>query len=88
MRRLASALALYALASSWAFAAESTCHGRVAQGSLTTGVQLPAGGKNFAAYSTAGVALGRTYLHSRVRDAILQAYTALEVAAPKNFRLW
>ncbi len=88
MRRFASVLAVYVLASSWAFAAQSACHGRVAQGRLTAGVQLPAAGKNFAAYSTAGVALGRTYVHSQVRDVILEAYTALETSAPQKLFIY
>jgi penicillin-insensitive murein endopeptidase len=69
-----------------ASAAESICYGRVAQGRLEGGVQLPANGKNYAAYSDAGVALGRTYVHSRVEEVVLDAYRALEQSAPgKHF---
>ncbi|MHA4867824.1 hypothetical protein ACXZ1M_08995 [Duganella sp. PWIR1] len=60
----------------------STCHGTVARGRLEQGVQLPQQGANFAAYSTVGVQLGRTYVHSAVHAVILDAYRALLQSAP------
>ncbi|MRW92679.1 replication initiation protein [Duganella sp. FT80W] len=62
----------------------STCYGTVAQGRLEQGVQLPASGANFAAYSTLGVAAGRTYVHSDVRDVVLDAYRALAQSTPST----
>jgi penicillin-insensitive murein DD-endopeptidase len=64
-----------------ASAAESICFGTVANGRLENGVRLPEEGKNFAAYSSAGVTLGRTYAHSKVAEIVLAAYRALERSA-------
>ena len=60
----------------------STCHGTVNRGSIANSVQLPAGGANFAAYSTLAVAMGRNHVHSEVSAIILEAYAKLERAAP------
>lgn len=65
-----------------AFASESTCFGRVAKGRLEGGVQLPARAKNYVTYSDAGTTLGRTYLHSKVQEIVIETYKALEKAAP------
>lgn len=62
--------------------AESTCYGTVAKGRLENGVKLPENGKNFSTYSSAGAMLGRTYVHSKVAEIILVAYTALQESAP------
>jgi penicillin-insensitive murein endopeptidase len=74
----------YVLSAPWASAVESICYGRVAQGRLEGGVQLPTSGKNYAAYNDAGVALGRTYVHSKVKEVVLDAYRALEQSAPSK----
>ncbi|MDB5789979.1 MAG: replication initiation protein [Massilia sp.] len=60
----------------------STCYGRVAAGSILGAVKLPSSGTNFEAYSGIGVAMGRTYVHSRVRDLMLDAYGALARRLP------
>lgn len=65
-----------------ATADESTCFGSVAKGRLEGGVELPGEGKNFTPYSALGHAMGRTYVHSRVRSVVLAAYQALERSAP------
>lgn len=70
------------LASDASFATESTCFGTVAKGSLENGVALPSGGRNFSSYSTTAELVGRTYVHSRVRDVVVAAYKGLEGAAP------
>lgn len=62
----------------------STCYGTVAHGRLEQGVKLPQSGVNFAAYSVLGARLGRTYVHSTVSDVVLDAYHALEQAAPQK----
>lgn len=59
----------------------STCYGTPAQGRLVDGVQLPLSGNNFFAYSSLGVAAGRTYVHDLVRQVVLDAYAALEKSA-------
>ncbi len=60
----------------------STCYGTVAHGRLEQGVQLPKHGTNFAAYSTLGVQLGRTYVYDAVRDVVVATYRELEQTAP------
>jgi len=55
-------------------ASASTCYGAIANGRLSGGVQLPAQGDNFIAYSMVGVQSGRTYVHSLVRQTVLDAY--------------
>jgi len=62
--------------------AESTCYGTPNQGRIENAVQLPPEGANFRAYSSLGVGLGRTYVHSAVRDAVIKAYAALTRQAP------
>ena len=64
------------------FAEASTCYGSVANGRLSDGVQLPTSGDNFLAYSLVGVELGRTYVHSRVRQTVLDAYAELQKTMP------
>lgn len=65
-------------------AVESTCFGTVANGRLENGVKLPRDGKNFTAYSSLGVTLGRTYVHSKVAEIVLAAYRALEQTASEK----
>lgn len=79
--RLAFA-ALIFLATGLACGAESTCFGGVSRGHLANGVRLPEQGRNFSAYSSLGVAAGRTYVHSKVADIAVAAYLALEQSAP------
>ncbi len=62
--------------------AESTCYGRPSKGRIERAVQLPESGANYSAYSSLGVFLGRTYVHERVRDIVVAAYSALASAAP------
>jgi penicillin-insensitive murein DD-endopeptidase len=63
-------------------AADSVCYGTPANGRIERAVQLPKRGKNFQAYSALGVTLGRNYVHSHAKVAIVDAYAALERAAP------
>ncbi|MEJ2640955.1 MAG: penicillin-insensitive murein endopeptidase [Desulfosarcinaceae bacterium] len=63
-------------------AAESVCYGTTAKGRLENGVQLPFSGKNFTAYSRILAGVGRTYVHSRVRAVVVDAYAALERSQP------
>lgn len=65
-----------------AFGAESVCHGTPAKGRIEHAVQLPTSGKNFRAYSTVGVRLGRTYAHAHVADSITNGYAALARQTP------
>jgi len=45
-------------------------------------VALPSKGANFSAYSSLASTLGRTYVHSNVRDVVVATYAALEKTAP------
>ena len=49
---------------------------------LENGCKLPYDGKNFAAYSFLGAALGRTYLHCKVADVVVAAYEYLALDRP------
>jgi penicillin-insensitive murein endopeptidase len=65
-----------------AISAESVCFGTTGAGRLEGGVQLPGDGPNFVSYGTIPELMGRTYVHSKVRDVIVSAYELLEVEAP------
>lgn len=65
-----------------AAAAESVCYGTPSKGRLEDGVQLPASGSNFVPYSSIGVSLGRTYVHSKVEQIVVSAYAALAQSLP------
>jgi penicillin-insensitive murein DD-endopeptidase len=60
----------------------STCYGNTQDGRLDNGWQLPSSAKNFAAYSSVGVMLGRNYVHSKVHSVVINAYKELETSAP------
>ena len=63
-------------------AKESTCYGTPSNGHLEDGMQLPASGPNFSPYSSLGVTIGRTYVHSKVASTVESAYKQLEALAP------
>lgn len=65
-------------------ASASTCYGAIGNGRLSNGVQIPAQGENFVAYSMAGVQLGRTYVHSLVRQTLLDAYANARRTMPNK----
>jgi penicillin-insensitive murein endopeptidase len=67
-----------------AAAVESTCYGTTANGRLENGVALPNKGTNFRSYTALGGILGRTYVHSRVRDVIVNSFKALEISRPET----
>jgi penicillin-insensitive murein endopeptidase len=81
MRRLLLAATL-AFAPIVVDAKESTCYGTTANGRLTHGVKLPSKGVNFTSYGVAPEMAGRTYVHSRVRDIVVEAYRILETEQP------
>ena len=64
------------------WAIESTCYGTTSKGYLRNGVALPEKGKNFVVYSELAQSLGRTYVHSNVKEIILGAYSRLEKSHP------
>lgn len=61
---------------------ESVCYGTTSRGRLENGVQLPLSGKNFQPYSRVLAGVGRTFVHSRVRAVVVNAYAALEATHP------
>lgn len=60
----------------------SICYGTTSNGRLENGVELPAEGKNFVAYSSVARLAGRTYVHSSVSEIILISYQRLEQEQP------
>lgn len=60
----------------------SRCFGGDARGRLTDGRRLAYSGDNYRAYSLAGFLLGRTFVHSAVRDTIRDAYAELARSRP------
>lgn len=66
----------------------STCLGTIAEGRLNGGVQMPLRGENFVAYSRIGIEMGRTYLHSDVRQVVLDAYAELRRTAPNKIYVY
>ncbi len=70
------------LFSSVVLAEESTCYGTTSTGKLVGGVKLPGEGSNFVSYSGIAELLGRTYVHSMVKEIVLASYKWLEKEAP------
>jgi penicillin-insensitive murein endopeptidase len=62
--------------------AESVSLGSSAKGSLKDGVSFPSRGEGFVTYSTLGNLAGRQYVHSRVHEALVEAFASLHAAAP------
>jgi penicillin-insensitive murein DD-endopeptidase len=61
----------------------SVCYGDAVSGRLERGRRLPYSGENYRAYSMLGFGLGRTYVHSIVRDVMLDAYAELAKSHPE-----
>lgn len=70
------------LLSSTAFADESTCYGTTSNGRLEGGVKLSSEGNNYVSYSKTAEIVGRTYVHSKVKEIIIASYHWLETEAP------
>lgn len=71
-------LLIIALTPFTAFSETSVCYGTTSNGRLENGVQLPDNGNNFEGYSSVARLAGRTYVHSSVKDIIVNAYEKLE----------
>ena len=61
---------------------DSTCYGTTSNGSLVRGLSLPLNGDNFRSYSSIGNLLGRTYVHSKVKSVVMNAFQTLSETAP------
>ena len=70
--------------SSVLLAKESTCYGTSSNGRLENAAELPWSGNNFVGYSLIARVAGRTYVHSSVRDIVLDAYKMLETEQPNK----
>lgn len=81
MTRTLLALLLVLLGSDRSLAG-SVCYGTTSNGRLENGVQLPEKGPNFVSYGTVPEIAGRTYVHSKVRGVIVEAYRMLEQDQP------
>lgn len=77
-----SLLGFFFILSHFVFANESVCYGKTKSGRLENGVKLPNSGKNFTTYSYIAGVLGRTYVHSKVKEVFLDAYKRLELTMP------
>lgn len=55
----------------------SRCTGNLVSGHLVAGRRPPYSGDNFHAYSVFGYLIGRTFMHSAVRDTLVDAYADL-----------
>lgn len=62
----------------------SRCFGTTSKGRIEDAVKLPVDGKNFRAYSQLASTLGRTYVHSSVRNVVLASYAELAVTLPNT----
>lgn len=62
----------------------STCYGTTSNGRLESGVQLPADGNNYIGYSSIARIAGRTYVHSSVKNIIINSYKSLEKEQPEK----
>ena len=61
----------------------SVCYGNAINGRLENGKRLLYTGANYRAYHIAGYITGRTFMHSSVRNAVRDAYAALEKSDPE-----
>ena len=57
--------------------------GSTSNGQLENGKRLPSSGENYVTYSRLGSFIGRTALHNKVRDTVLDAYARVEKVNPE-----
>ena len=77
-------LLLMVLVSKDAMAIESICYGTTKNGYLENGVKLPGKGKNFISYGVIPAQAGRTYVHSKVKKVVVDAYNLLLKEQPNK----
>lgn len=63
-------------------ATPSRAHGSTASGSIEFGKRFPTSGPNFTTYSRFGALLGRTSVHSTVRDILLASFSRMHSMRP------
>lgn len=77
-------IVILTLVSTNAIATESTCYGTTKNGHLVNSAKLPTKGKNFISYGMIPVQAGRTYVHSKVRKVVVDAYNLLLKEQPNK----
>jgi penicillin-insensitive murein endopeptidase len=82
--RVGSLCLLFGSVCNLAFGTESTCYGTPSAGRIENAVQIADHGSNFTPYSSLGVLIGRTYVHSQVASVVEAAYEALRTMAPEK----
>ena len=60
----------------------SSCFGTVSNGRLGGGVAMPRSGANFEPYSSLAVTAGRTYVHVKVLEIVLDSYARVAKQEP------
>jgi len=78
-----AALLLLLIASN-TVAQDSLCYGTSKNGKLEYGVKLPGEGNNFVSYGSIPALAGRTYVHSKVKKVVIDAYNDLYKTMPDN----
>ncbi len=81
LRIVVFGLAITAMCAS---ATESVCYGTPSKGRVEGAIQITLKGKNFYPYSSLGVGLGRTFVHSKVARVINDAYANLARINPRK----
>jgi len=84
---IASFLFLYAFPNSLLVLendAKSKSHGHVANGYITNAKRMPMRGDNYTSYSFLAYLVGRTFVHHKVRDCMLEAYKNCEKSSPNT----
>ena len=61
----------------------STCRGTSANGALEGGQRLPYSGENYRVHSGLAFVLGRTFVHSAVRRAVIDSYATISRQTPE-----
>lgn len=62
----------------------SVCYGETHEGSIKNSAQLPSVGPNFKVYSQLGWYLGRTFVHSKVAEVVLDSYASMAEQLPEH----
>jgi penicillin-insensitive murein DD-endopeptidase len=77
---------LFALISvpSICLSAPSQCYGTVSNGRIERAVKLQVKGSNYTSYSSVGSTLGRTYVHSTVREIIELSFAQVRKELPET----
>jgi penicillin-insensitive murein endopeptidase len=64
--------------------AKSTCYGTTDRGRMENAWKLPASGDNSVAYSSIGVATGRTHVHSAVYEVVVDSFRTVQKRYPEK----